>query len=136
MNRPGSKLSSLSWLIVKFSLVGAGSVLVYAGVLIALRPLIVSTVALTATSYVVSAIFNYVLQSAFTFRTQAADLRPTLRYLLMQAVCMGINSTVMYILVDGFGHHIAYAQLTTTALVAGTSFVLSYLWVYDQRKKL
>ncbi len=54
----------------------------------------------------------------------------------MQAVCMGINSTEMYILVDGFGHHIAYAQLTTTALVAGTSFVLSYLWVYDQRKKL
>ncbi len=131
--RPGPKLHRLLWLSLRFGLVGAGSILVYIAVLVALRPLFESTLVLTATSYVASAAFNYTLQSAFTFRTRVADLRSTWRYIVMHGVCMAMNSLLMFGLVDQLGYGIAHSQVATTTVVAVTSFIFSYLWVYVPR---
>ena len=127
-----SGLPRLVWLGLKFGLVGVASVLIYFGVLVALRPLVPNTVTLTTISYVISAGFNYVVQSTCTFRT-AAGARSMLRYVVMHAICMTVNSAMMFAVVDLYGASIIPAQVMVTTVVAGLSFVLSYLWVYVPR---
>jgi putative flippase GtrA len=136
MQNRTSTLRHLLGLGLRFGLVGLGSVAVYFGVLIALEPVIAETAALTATSYVASAVFNYTLQSTFTFRTSAASAKSLLRYLGMHGICMGVNSGLMLIAVDVYAINLVGAQLGVTAIVAGLSFGLSYLWVYSDRDAL
>lgn len=129
MTGAAASLGRLFWLGARFALVGAGSVAVYFGFLWLLAPAIAATGALTAVCYVLSAVFNYALQSSFTFQSRASA-RAVTRYLAMHGLCLVLNSVLMVALVEGLGANLFLAQAGVTGLVAGVSFLVSYRWVY------
>ena len=130
MTRPGTDQSNLIWLIARFGVVGVGSVGVYFAALYLLRPTIEDTIFLTATAYLISTVFNFLLQNFFTFRSQTVHARKLLKYGLMHALCLSLNSTTMFLLVDLAGQNLYLAQLLTTGLVTVVSFFLSSRYVY------
>lgn len=130
----GTGLRHLVSLGTRFAIVGLGSVAVYFAFLYVLAPLIANTVVLTGFCYASSAVFNYALQSSFTFRSRAISARAASRYMAMHGLCMGLNSVLMHALVDRLGASLFLAQAGVTGIVAMTSFLLSYLWVYPGRE--
>lgn len=131
MNAP-DRVTPFFWLTVRFGLVGLGSVGVYFIALFLLHPVIDNTITLTGTAYVISAIFNFILQNFFTFRAEKIHSGKVVKYILMHGLCMVINSTVMYLLVDQAGQNLYVSQAITTAIVAAVSFALSSLYVYKE----
>ena len=118
------------WVAFKFGLVGLGSIGVYFLVLILLRPWIANIVWLTGTCYVASAVINYALQRGFTFNAARPKAGSWLRYIGQHAICLSLNSGLMFVLVTTLGFNLLPSQLFVTVFIAGTSFMLSYLWVY------
>ncbi len=113
----------------KFGLVGLTTVGLYFLVLTLARPFIANVVALSLLAYVASAAFNFVAQARFTFGSTPTGTRLT-RYMLMHLLCMGLNATLIHSLITRIGMEFYTAQILVTVIIAGTSFVLSKLWVY------
>lgn len=126
-------LKGFLWKAVKFGAMGLSSIAVYFVILAILRPLIPSVALLAALAYVGSAVFNYLAQSRVTFGADTRDYGAVLRYMAMHGLCVFINSAGMHLLVVVWSRSFWLSQLWITALVAGTSFMVSYLWVYRQR---
>ncbi len=120
---------------VKFGLVGLVTVGVYFVFLALLQPFVPSVVILTGAAYVLSAVFNYIVQSRVTFRSKAFNGKAILRYLTMHGLCMALNSSLMHLLVDVWNRNLYLSQLAVTSVVAVTSFAVSYLWVYQDRQE-
>ena len=116
--------------MTKFGLVGLGSVGVYFLVLLVLRDRIDDIVDLTAISYVASAVFNYLLQRYVTFNSSRPRAGSWFRYVCLHVLCMTLNSGLMSFLVEMQRFGLIPSQVLVTIIVAGTSFLLSYLWVY------
>lgn len=122
--------TSLMGLAFRFGVVGLGSVGVYFIALILLRPVIDSTIWLTAAAYIISAVFNFILQNFFTFRASGVHLGKVLKYIGMHGICMTINSGLMYVFVDLAKQNLYLSQIVTTGVVAVVSFLISYSYVY------
>ena len=109
-----SEKSALRELVLtgaKFGVVGLTTVGLYFVVLALARPFIANVVAL----------------SLFGSTPTGARL---VRYILMHLLCMGMNATLIHLLIERMGVSFYPAQILVTFAVAGTSFVLSRLWVY------
>ncbi len=117
----------------RFALVGLATVGVYFAVLALLQPVIPQIVILSATAYIVSALFNYILQARVTFGAHFSDTGTVARYITLHMICLTVNSSFMFLFVAVFGINIFLAQCFVTGIVACTSFTLSYLWVYKRR---
>lgn len=127
-----SEKSALRELVLtgaKFGVVGLTTVGLYFVVLALARPLIANVVALSLFAYVVSAVFNFVAQARFTFGSTPTGAR-LLRYILMHLLCMGLNAALIHTLIERMGVAFYPAQILVTFVIAGTSFILSRLWVY------
>ena len=122
-------MRDLFWTGTKFGLVGVVTVGVYFAVLALARPVVPGVVALSLLAYVVSAVFNFAAQASFTFGARPDGTRLK-RYIAMHILCMGLNSGLMYLLVERAGLGLYGAQLLVTGVVAVTSFLLSRAWVY------
>jgi putative flippase GtrA len=122
--------------IFRFALVGLSSTAIYFALLWCLRDFIASVIALTALCYLISMVYNFVLQSAFTFRAGAPTRHSLLRFALMHFAAMGINSALMAGLVTGLRVPMFAAQILVTALISVTVFVLSKHWVYGPANPL
>jgi len=116
--------------IIRFALVGFSSTAVYFALLWGLRDAIGSVILLTAVCYLASMVYNFVLQSAFTFRVRAPTRHAVLRFALMHFMAMGINSASMAGLVTGLHVPMLAAQIVVTALLSTLVFLLSKHWVY------
>ncbi|MBK0329370.1 GtrA family protein [Rhodobacteraceae bacterium F11138] len=128
--RPDStSLRELIWTSAKFGLVGLSTVGLYFVVLALARPFIANVVALSLFAYVASAAFNFVAQARFTFGSTPTGARLT-RYILMHLLCMGMNAVLIHTLIERMGTEFYTAQILVTVIIAGTSFVLSRVWVY------
>ncbi|MET0249979.1 MAG: GtrA family protein [Sphingobium sp.] len=116
--------------IFRFALVGLSSTAIYFVLLWGLRDAIGSVIILTAVCYLVSMVYNFVLQSAFTFRAGPPTRHAVLRFALMHCMAMGINSASMAGLVTGLHMPMFAAQVVVTALVSILVFLASKHWVY------
>ncbi len=126
-----SAFRRLGWLATKFGMVGIASSGVYFLCLFLLRPVVTSTIALTATSYVVSAVFNFLAQSSFTFRVNASQ-SSLARFVAMHGMCLVTNSALMHLAVDVLGQGLFLSQVAVSLFVAMLSFLLASLWVFRQ----
>lgn len=124
-----SALRDLIWTGAKFGVVGLTTVGLYFVVLALARPFITNVVVLSLFAYVASAVFNFVAQARFTFGSTPTGSR-LVRYILMHLLCMGMNATLIHTLIERMGVGFYPAQIMVTFIIAGTSFVLSRLWVY------
>ncbi len=124
-----TSLRELFWTGARFGVVGLTTVGLYFAVLALADPFIANVVVLSLLAYVLSAVFNFVAQARFTFGSTPTGNR-LLRYILMHLLCMAMNATLIHTLVVRMGMGFYLAQVLVTIVIAGTSFVLSRLWVY------
>lgn len=124
-----ASLQDLVWTGTKFGLVGLTTVGLYFVVLALARPFIGNIVVLSLFAYVVSAVFNFAAQARVTFGSTPTGAR-LVRYILMHLLCMVMNATLIHTLIERIGMGFYPAQILVTVIIAGTSFVLSRLWVY------
>lgn len=125
-------LARLVWLATKFGLVGAASAGVYFLCLFLLRPFAPTTILLTAACYVISAVFNFVAQSRFTFSVQGAQASRMLRFVAMHGICLVMNSALMHLAVDVMRQGLFLSQIAMSAIVAVLSFAMSAGWVFQR----
>lgn len=116
--------------IFRFALVGLSSTALYFALLWALRDVVGGVIALTALCYLASMVYNFVLQSTFTFRAGPPTRHSLFRFASMHGAAMGINSAAMAGLVTGLDMPMFGAQVVVTALVSIFVFLLSKHWVY------
>lgn len=129
MTALGDSLRDLVWTGAKFGAVGLVTVGIYFLVLVLARPFVENVVLVSLLAYVVSAVFNFVAQAKFTFGSTPSGTR-LVRYILMHLFCMALNAVLIHLLVERIGFGFYRSQVLLTFIVAGTSFVLSRLWVY------
>lgn len=116
--------------IGRFALVGLSSTGLYFALLWGLRGAIGSVPVLAAVCYAISMVYNYVLQSWFTFRAGRPTGRSVLRFVAMHLGAMALNSALMAGLVEGIGAPLFAAQVVVTGIVSVLVFLVSKHWVY------
>ena len=84
----------------------------------------------SALGYVLSAILNYHLNYAFTYRSQQAHLRTFLRFAVVATVGLSLNSFFMYVFAHVVGWHYLLAQIVSIGLVLLWNFTLNTLWSF------
>jgi putative flippase GtrA len=133
--KPVALWRAFLWDGIKFGLVGLSSIAVYFVILFLLQPFVDSVALLAALSYIGSAVFNYFGQSKVTFNSDVRDYGALLRYVAMHGLCIVINSTGMHFMVTAWQNNLWLSQVCLTVIIAGTSFLLSYFWVYRTRAR-
>ena len=116
--------------LVRFGLVGALATAIQYLVLIALvRGTGMWPPVASALGFVLSAGVNYLLNYHFTFRSHQQHAPAVAKFLTLATVGLGLNATLMQVLVD-IGWHYLLAQVCVTAVVFLWNFVGNSLWTF------
>lgn len=113
----------------RFGLVGLLSVglymLVFAAIVRFVPPVPASFLA-----YLLSMVVNFVLQSRFSFRQQSLSGTSAVRFVLMHALCMGLNSGLLWLATGPLALPAMGSQAVIVVFIAGLSYLVSRFWVY------
>lgn len=114
-----------------FALVGLLAAAAHYGALVGLVELAGwRAVPATLVGYVAGGLVSYVLNRSLTFASDRPHQEAGWRFALVAAVGFGLTWGVMHLLVDRLGAPYLPAQLVTTGLVMGWSFIANRLWTF------
>lgn len=122
----------IPWLeLIRFGATGLFSVALYLGCLVPLNYVLPNLLWLAAAlAYGASMVANYLMQRNFTFRSNRRHEETVVRYLLVHAVAMGLNSGVLELLIRRLSVSLWLAQGTAVVCVAIWSYSAQKLWVF------
>jgi putative flippase GtrA len=78
----------------------------------------------------VGAVIKYWLNYSMAFRSSAPHAHAVLRYILMLAVFLGMNTALFATLHRALGLHYLVAQVLTTILLIAPGYLVSRRWVF------
>ena len=116
---------------VRFLLVGGSATVVQYLVLVALvrwwglGPVLASSVA-----YVISALYNYVLSYAITFRSSRAHVSAIPRFAVVLLIGLALNAIVVWFLADQLRVHYLVAQVAATLVTLSWNYFASLRWAF------
>jgi putative flippase GtrA len=117
---------------VGFSGAGLVSAIGHYGLLITLVQVAdVAAVPASAAGALLGAGINYTLNYHFTFRSSKRHREATLKFAVVAAVGLALNSLFMWIGTVLLGAHYLLSQLVTTGLVLLWSFCGNRLWTFN-----
>ncbi|OQA33836.1 MAG: GtrA-like protein [Betaproteobacteria bacterium ADurb.Bin341] len=118
----------------RFSGVGCVSAVAHYGLLILLVQVAgVDAVIASAAGALLGAVVNYALNYRFTFRSNKAHHESVRKFVVVALVGLGLNTLLMWVLVDGLRAHYLLAQVLTTGLVLIWSFSGNRFWTFHER---
>lgn len=116
-----------------FVIVGVAAALVHYGLLIALVELRgVAPVPATLAGYVAGGVVSYVLNRRHTYESERPHEEAGWRFAAVAGVGFVLTSIFMYLLHDVAGLHYLVAQVLTTGVVLGWSFLAHRLWTFRE----
>lgn len=122
--------------IAKFGVVGLSSVGFYYLFLIAAVELFgLGLIAASVVAYLLSMIWNYLMQRNWTFAADTNHSRGVPLYILTHLVGMFLNSAVLYGVATVTGIHYAIAQVFATGIVAIWSYLALRLVVFRESEQ-
>lgn len=117
---------------VLFAMVGCAAAVGHYGVLIALAELLAAPPVLaSAAGFAVGGVISYLLNYGHVFHSHQEHLPTAARFLAVTTVGMGLNTAIMWLLVQRIGLHYLLAQVTATALVMIWSFSANRYWTFN-----
>lgn len=120
------------WQLLRFILVGGSATLLQFVLLHLFVTLnLMAALYATALSYVISAIFNYSASYFYTFGSQAEHANSIIKFICMNLVGLGINTTIFYIAETLVFNNYLLSQLSATAFVFLSNYFLSKFWVFS-----
>jgi len=84
-----------------------------------------------AIAYASSVLVNYLLQRSLTFRSQRAHRQAGPRYLVVQAVALGLNSLLLGLLVTRMGLHFVIGQGAALVVTTAWNYLCQKFWVFE-----
>jgi len=118
--------------LVRFSIVGGGSVIAYIVAIFFLHKILDLLVA-SVVAYCLSMIVNYFLQKIWTFRSDRSHFQTGPRYLVIHLAGIAINTLTLALLVETFLIRFALAQLIAFGLIATWSYFLQKFWAFTPK---
>jgi putative flippase GtrA len=119
--------------LVRFGLVGGLSTLVYAAVYWPLATYVLYPVLAVPIAFAVAVVFGYVLHSGWSFKGHGNARTPATqgKFLLVQAVGMGLNAVFTWVLTGPLFHGPTWWPLVPAVTVTPlATFVLQRWWVF------
>jgi putative flippase GtrA len=117
-----------------FSLVGAiGTAAHYALLIFLVSALAVHPVVASAAGAVLGAAINYALNYRFTFRSTRRHHEALPRFLAIAAVGLGLNTALMWLLVEPLHVHYLVAQFIATGCVLLWNYLGNRHWTFARR---
>lgn len=114
-----------------FSLMGVmGTAAQYALLFFLVIGLAVHPVAASAAGAVLGAVINYALNYRFTFRSAKRHHEALPRFLAIAAVGLGLNTALMWLLVEPLHVHYLIAQLIATGCVLILNYLGNRHWTF------
>lgn len=83
----------------------------------------------------ISAAFNYYLNSTFIFQYKENRLRALTNYALLACLIIALNTAILYFLIDFIGMNKALAKLLTETVLFFVSFTVQKFVVFRKKKK-
>lgn len=121
--------------MLRFVQVGLASNLVYFGVLGLLHILLKVELWLgAAIAYAASTVVNYSLHHRHTFRSAERHSRALVKYAVVQAGMLAVNSLLLHLMVTRAGGHYLVAQVLAIGVVTCLTYWLSRHWIYAPAK--
>jgi putative flippase GtrA len=115
----------------RFAAVGlAATGLQYCILIAAVEFLHSDAVVASAMGFVISAVFNYLLNYRFTFRSAQKHSIAALRFGIVAAAGLLLNTALMAVLVEGAQVPYIAAQLVTTGAVLAWNFCGNAFWTF------
>jgi putative flippase GtrA len=115
--------------IFRFGIVGLMSVGIYMMLFFAIARLVPPVLA-SLIAYILSMLVNFVLQSRFSFQQKRLSGHSAVRFILMHMLCMGLNSSLLWLATGPLGQPAMISQTVIVVFVAGLSYLISRFWVY------
>ena len=116
---------------LRFATVGGIATAIHYLILIALvHGANMNAVWASSTGFVVSAVFNYLLNYRFTFQSSVEHRGAIIKFFIVASVGLALNSIVMQISTEYAGMHYLIAQLLATGLVLLWNFSGNRLWTF------
>ena len=81
-------------------------------------------------SFTVSVIFNYILSIKWVFDVQKKqDVKDFVIFIILSVIGLGINSLIMYVMVEKFGVYYMLSKIVSTAVVMVYNFITRKIFV-------
>lgn len=87
----------------------------------------------SAVGFVVSAVFNFVLNSRITFQSERSMLQTAPRFAIVCATGLLLNHLVLTALL-AVGSHPFLAQIAATVCILSWNFTVNALWTFRKKK--
>lgn len=82
-------------------------------------------------AYLVSSIFNYLLNYYFTFSSAADHFVALSRFSVVVIIGLGVNGAIMYLLVERYEIYYLFSQIGATIIVLFWNFLAHQYWTYN-----
>lgn len=89
-----------------------------------------------ALAYLGSAVFNYLLNRRFVFRSHARHAVAGLRFAVIVAVGLGLNSALLHLGTAWLDWHWLAAQGISTVMVMFNNFLLAKFWAFGRGRDI
>lgn len=81
-------------------------------------------------SFTVSVIFNYILSIKWIFDVKKKqDVKDFVIFIILSVIGLGINSLIMYVIVEKFGVYYMFSKIVSTAVVMVYNFITRKIFV-------
>lgn len=111
--------------LLRFHLVGAGTLLIGTAVFLAMVALGTGYVSALVGDYAAGIAFSYFMNKQFTFRVKlASDTRPLLVTVLAYLVTFLLNVLLLALAVDTYGFNLVYAQIVIMLALAIVNYLM------------
>ncbi len=118
---------------LKYAAVGVANTFLYAGLLfVFLRYVEASKPILVALAFLLAMGFQYLVNRAFTFRSQKKIIKELPRYLVAALFNYLITLLVVYFAIDFLLISEVLASIVASLLTAVSGYLLALLWVFKQ----
>jgi putative flippase GtrA len=121
--------------LLRFSVVGGGSVIVYTLTLVLFRTFL-GLLAASVVAYVCAMTINYSLQKLWAFQSDRPHAQALPRYVVIHAGGIVLNVLTLALLADTLALWLPLSQVIAFGLVATWSYFLQKFWVFSSAKEL
>jgi putative flippase GtrA len=121
--------------LLRFSVVGGGSVIVYTLTLVLFRTFL-GLLAASVVAYVCAMTINYSLQKLWAFQSDRPHTQALPRYVVIHAGGIVLNVLTLALLADTLALWLPLSQVIAFGLVATWSYFLQKFWVFSSAKEL
>lgn len=116
---------------IRFVGVGTVATLIQYAVLIVLKENQIAGAVMASTiGYIISGVFNYLLNYYFTFRSSEKHMAAAIKFTVVALIGLGLNGLFMYLSVEIIGLYYLLGQLITTSIVLIWNFTVNRYWTY------